>query len=77
MILLIWPSFQLCECIVVSPKNSLKYFLITLLHAKKLMLSNTGVSNHLWFDLTFYGNVGIRLDINPHFVRDYFFCGLY
>lgn len=77
MILLIWPSFQLCECTIVSPKNNLKYFPIALLYAKKLMLSNTRVSHHLWFDLIFYGDVGFWLEINLHFVGDHFFCVLY
>lgn len=37
------------------------------------MLSDTGVSNHLWFDLKFYGDVGFWLEINLQLIREYFF----
>ena len=72
MIFLISPSFQLCKCTTTSFRSSLKYFLMVLLNAKKLMLSDTAVSNHLWFDLKFYGDVGFWFEINLHLIREYF-----
>ena len=45
---------------------------MVLLNAKKLMLSDTAVSNHLWFDLKFYGDVGFWFEINLHLIREYF-----